>query len=134
VRRTPHQKRTRTLSGWRSSLRSQDIRRIARGSRKNATIPSPTSGGLTIHPARPGAATASVTFVGGDEVVLGFGETYAYMWDEDPDSLAEEVRQVLTAVFAGHFQEVGMRNDARVRVLLDDGRVWRGGSIGLPVP
>lgn len=88
---------------------------------------------LTIHPARVGAATASVTFAGGDEVVLGFGETHAYMWDDDPNSLAEEVRQVLTAVFAGHFEEVGMRNDARVRVMLDDGRVWRGGSMGLPV-
>lgn len=89
---------------------------------------------LTVHPKRAGAATASVTFVGGDEVVLGFGETHAYMWDDNPESLAEEVRQVLTAIFAGRFQEAGMRNDGRVKVLLDDGRVWRGGSMGLPVP
>jgi hypothetical protein len=32
------------------------------------------------------------------------------------------------------FEETGIRNDARVKVVLEDGRVWRGGSIGLPVP
>ena len=56
------------------------------------------------------------------------------MWEEDPASLADEVRQVLTAVFAGHFEEVGMRHDARVKVMLHDIRVWRGGSMGLPLP
>jgi hypothetical protein len=89
--------------------------------------------GIDITPTREGAARASVTLAG-DEVILAFGETHAYLWDDNPNELADEVRQVLAAVFAGHFEEAGKRGDSRARVTLEDGGTWRGGSIGLPAP
>jgi hypothetical protein len=89
---------------------------------------------LTITPSKAGPASTSVTFVGGDEIVLGIGDTHVYLWDDDPEALGEVVRQVLTSVYAGRVQETGMRGDARVKVIMEGWKVWRGGSIGLPVP
>lgn len=88
---------------------------------------------IEVTPRMDGAARASVTLAG-DEVILAFGETHVYMWDDDPERLADEVHQVLLAVFAGRFEEVGKPGDSRARVTLADGTIWRGGAIGLPFP
>lgn len=69
-----------------------------------------------------------------DEITLGIAETHVYMWDDDPAQLADEVQAVLSAVFAGRFEERGPYGDAAVRVLLADGRRWRGGRILAPIP
>lgn len=88
---------------------------------------------LEITPAAPGAAAAYVAYGGGDEVTLGFGETHVYLWDADPDQLADDVRTILEAVFAGRFVEAGRVGDAFAKVSTRHGdRVL--GAAHLPVP
>lgn len=89
--------------------------------------------GIEVLPARAGAAAAYITFAGGDEVVVGFGKTHAYLWDDDPSRLADEVRLLLTAVFRGDFEEVG-DGDGFARVYLPNGEVMRLGAMHLPLP
>ena len=40
--------------------------------------------GMEVEPADPAAASVYVTSTGGDEVVVGFGQTHVYIWDDDP--------------------------------------------------
>ena len=89
--------------------------------------------GMEIETADPAAASVYVTFTGGDEVVVGFGQTHAYIWDDDPTALAEYLRAVLDAVFAGDFEEAGS-GDAFARVHLHDGTTVRLGNMHLPLP
>jgi hypothetical protein len=89
--------------------------------------------GMEVEPADTAAASVYVTFTGGDEVVVGFGQTHAYVWDDDPAALAEYVGAVLDAVFAGDFEEAGS-GDALARVHLHDGTTVRLGNMQLPLP
>ena len=88
---------------------------------------------VDITPTRPRAAHAYVTHIGGDEIVLGFGRTHVYMWDDDPGELARQVEGLLTPVFAGRFVEAGPRKDAFARVETADGGLTVG-RISLPLP
>ena len=88
---------------------------------------------LDITPARPGAAHAYLTHIGGDEIVMGFGGTHVYMWDDDPQELARRVELLLTAVFHGRFVEGGPRKDAFAKVETSGGPVSVG-RISLPLP
>jgi hypothetical protein len=81
-----------------------------------------------VHPTRPGAAQASVVCVDPGEIILGFGGTHVYMWDDDPHELARQVEELLTAVFAGRFIEAGPRKDAFARVNTADGAPGRLGG------
>lgn len=89
--------------------------------------------GMEIEPADPAAASVYVTFAGGDEVTVGFGQTHTYVWDDDPAALAAYVGSILTAVFGGRFEEAGM-GDAFARVHLPDGTTERVGNMHLPLP
>ena len=89
--------------------------------------------GMEVEPSDPAAASVYVAFTGGDEVVVGFGETHAYIWDDDPAALAEYVGAILDAVFAGDFEEAG-QGDAFARVHLHDGTTVRIGNMHLPLP
>ncbi len=89
--------------------------------------------GMEVEPANPSAASVYVTFAGGDEVVVGFGKTHAYFWNDDPPALAEYVGSVLAAVFAGNFEEAGLGN-VFARVRLHDGTTARVGAMHLPLP
>jgi hypothetical protein len=88
---------------------------------------------LDITPVRPGAARAYLTHIGGDEIVLGFGGTHVYMWDDDPQDLARQVELLLTAVFHGRFVEGGPRKDAFAKVETSGGPMSVG-RISLPLP
>lgn len=57
--------------------------------------------GPDVTPLAPWFATLYVVCGGGDEVTLGVGQTHVYIWDNDPEALADE------AVFAGRFVEAG---------------------------
>lgn len=89
--------------------------------------------GLQVEPANPAAASVYVTFAGGDEVTVGFGQTHAYVWDNDPAALAGYVGSILAAVFAGDVEEAGF-GDAFARVHLRDGTTIRLGNMHLPLP
>jgi hypothetical protein len=89
--------------------------------------------GMEIKPSNPDAASVYVAFPGGDEVTLGFGQTHAYIWDDDPAGLAAYVGGILAAVFAGDFEEAGF-GDAFARVHLADGTTVRVGNMHLPLP
>ena len=93
----------------------------------------PISWSLDVTPTRSGAAKSYVTHIGGDEIVLGFGRTHVYMWDDDPQELARQVEVLLTAVFAGRFLEAGPRKDAFARVDTEDGPRTVG-RMSLPLP
>lgn len=127
-------------AAYQDALRRAVVAALARHPADSASVEEgrndryPEIWGIEIKAMRPGAASAYITLVGDDEVVIGFGETHAYLWHADPNALAEEVRQVLTAVFSGHLEESGMRSASRARVILANGDVWRGGSLGLPLP
>ena len=95
--------------------------------------PNHTVWGMEVEPADPAAASVYVTFVGGDEVTIGFGKTHGYLWDNDPAALAEYVGRILDAVFAGDFEEAGW-GDAFARVRLRDGTLLRIGNAHLPLP
>ena len=88
---------------------------------------------LEITPTRPGAAHAYLTHIGGDEIVLGFGGTHVYMWDDDPQELARQVELLLTAVLEGRFVEGGPRKDAVAKVDTTAGPMSVG-RISLPLP
>lgn len=89
--------------------------------------------GMEVEPSNPEAASVYVTFAGGDEVTVGFGQTHAYIWDDDPAALAAYVGGILAAVFAGDFEEAGF-GDAFARVHLGDGTTVRVGNMHLPLP
>ena len=89
--------------------------------------------GMEVEPVNPAAASVYVTFAGGDEVTVGFGQTHAYIWDDDPAALAAHVGNILTAVFAGDFEEAGF-GDAFARMHLRDGTTLRLGKMHLPLP
>ncbi len=68
---------------------------------------------LEVQPTAEGAAPASIAYLGGaDEIVVGFGRTHMYMWNDDHHQLAREVRDLLEAVFAAKFVEAGAEQDA----------------------
>lgn len=90
--------------------------------------------GIEITPAASGAATGHIAYGGGDEVAVRFGETHVYMWNDDPRSLADEVRDLLAAVFAGQFVEAGKRGDSFARVATPDGTTTHVGAMHLPLP
>lgn len=89
--------------------------------------------GMEVEPANPDAASVYVTFTGGDEVTVGFGQTHAYIWDDDPAALAAYIGSILASVFAGDFEEAGF-GDAFARVRLGDGTIVRLGNMHLPLP
>lgn len=89
--------------------------------------------GMEVEPANPAAASVYVSFAGGDEVTVGFGQTHAYVWDDDPVALAAYVEIILTAVFAGDFEEAGV-GDAFARVHMGNGRTVHLGIMHLPLP
>ncbi len=47
--------------------------------------------GMEVEPEDSSAASVYVSFAGGDEVVVGFGQTHTYLWDDDPAALTEYV-------------------------------------------
>ena len=89
--------------------------------------------GMEVEPTNPAAASVYVSFAGGDEVTVGFGRTHAYIWDDDPAALAAYIGNILTAVFAGDFEEAGL-GDAFARVHVRDGTTARLGNMHLPLP
>lgn len=89
--------------------------------------------GMEVRPAEPAAASVYVTFAGGDEVVVGFGQTHAYIWDDDPVALGVYVGSILASVFEGDFEEGGF-GDAFAKVYLADGTTVRLGRMHLPLP
>lgn len=89
--------------------------------------------GMEVQPNNRSAASAYVTFTGGDEVVVGFGQTHAYIWDDEPAGLGDYTGAILAAVFAGDFEEAGV-GEAFARVRLRDGTTVRVGKMHLPLP
>lgn len=89
---------------------------------------------LDVRPTAERAAPASITYLGGgDEIVLGFGHTHMYMWDDDHLDLAREVRDLLEAAFAANFVEAGPHQDAFSRISTRSG--MKGvGKMHLPWP
>lgn len=89
---------------------------------------------LDVRPTAEGAAPVSITYLsGGDEIILSFGHTHMYMWDDDHVELAREVRDLLDAAFAGNFVEAGTHQDAFSRISTRSG--MKGvGKMHLPWP
>ena len=89
---------------------------------------------LEVRPTAEGAAPASIAYLGGaDEVVVGFGRTHVYMWDDDHHLLAWEVRDLLEAVFTAKFVEAGADQDGYSKVSTRSG--MKGvGKMHLPWP
>ena len=89
---------------------------------------------LDVRPTAASAAPASITYLGGgDEIVLGFGHTHMYMWDDDYLELAREVRDLLEAAFAGDVVEAGPYQDSFSRISTRSG--MKGvGKLHLPWP
>ena len=90
--------------------------------------------GMEVQPTNPAAAPVYVSYWGTDEVDLGLGETHLYVWDADPAALAEEIQEVLGAVFAGAVEESGVPGDSTARILTPSGRRLTVGSVSLPIP
>lgn len=90
--------------------------------------------GMEVQPTNPTAAPVYVSYWGTDEVDLGFGETHLYVWDADPAALAEEIQEVLGAVFAGEVEESGVPGDSTARIVTPSGRRLTVGSVSLPIP
>lgn len=90
--------------------------------------------GVEVEPRNPAAASVYVSYWGGDEVVLGFGETHTYLWDDSPDALLAEVRDILRAVFAGRVLEAGPTGDSTARLMTPQGRRLTVGAMTLPLP
>lgn len=89
--------------------------------------------GIEVAPTNRGAAPVYVTYGGGDEVIFGFGETHVYLFDDDPDAVASEVRELFTAVVSGAFVEAGRQGDSFARVQTPRGEVHVG-AVALPLP
>lgn len=89
--------------------------------------------GIDITPTAGGAAPAYLAYSGGDEVSFGFGCTSLYLWHDDPEMLADKVRVLLEAVFAGRFVEAGGEGRGFAKVAVA-GESWRVGAMQLPLP
>ena len=124
---------TRMRSAEPSSPRSPTTQPRRQQSPKAATSGTARCGAWRSRQRDPAAASVYVTLTGGDEVVVGIGQTHAYIWDDDPTALAEYLRVLLDAVFAGDFEEAGL-GDAFARVHLRDGTTVRLGNMHLPLP
>ena len=124
---------------YEAALRSAVLAALAKHPADSASVTDgrnerdSTVWGMEVEPADPSAAAVYVTFAGGDEVTLGFGQTHTYLWDKDPAALAAYVGGILDAVFAGDFEEAGF-GDGFARVQLRDGTIARVGKMHLPLP
>jgi len=91
--------------------------------------------GIEITPVATNAAPAYVVHPDeGDEVIVGFGNTDVVLWNEDVDALAEQVRGLLDAVFAGRVVEVGTPARSRAKLTLAHGAVWNVGAVQFGLP
>lgn len=124
-----HRAALRRAVRWALSAHSEESATVEEGVNAN----DPHMWGLHVTPRAPGAAAVYIAYGGGDEVTLGFGETHVYIWDDDPEALADEVQEILEAVFAGRFIEAGPKGDSMAKLATSSGQV-RVGFIRLPVP
>jgi len=91
--------------------------------------------GVDVTPTQPGATPAYVVHQdGSDEVTVGFGQTHVYLWDKDPEVLADEIEQILMGVFAGRIVEAGRAGNSFARVTRRDGSTTVVGAMHLPIP
>lgn len=91
---------------------------------------------VRVLPRSPGAASFTVSLVQptADEVILQFGSTHCYVFEENPAALASWVKRYCGAVAAGRFVDAGSNDDSFARVWDDDGTEWVCGSLHLPLP
>lgn len=88
-------------------------------------------GGVEMTPRTPDAARVAVLLNGGDEVLVQAGRTWFLSFGR-ADAIETDLRQLLTAIFAGGMESARVGNAARITT--ENGVVKVGDRSTLPLP
>ena len=88
---------------------------------------------IQIEPRNDGAAAVEVRYWGTDEIYVGVGMTDSWIRDGPAGCVEDELYQILAAVMAGSFEEVGSLN-ASGRVQTSEREIRLGDTPVIPRP